>query len=209
MMFLTRDELRALADAMPRPQDRLAVYVAAITGLRAGELWALRRRDIDLDAGRLHVTRSLKELGDRLEFGKPKTRRSVRAVALPPDLAAELGEHLAELDPDPDALLFTSPHGLPVRHGLFVRRTFRPAVAVALPHKVGFRWHDLRHTAVALAIDTGAHVSEIMARMGHSSVTTTIDRYGHLMPSADGRLAVALDGLLSGGEVVVPLRPAA
>lgn len=110
-------------------------------------------------------------------------------------------------DPDPDALVFTAPMGGPVRHGLFVRRTFRPAVTAALPHKAALRWHDLRHTAVALAIDTGAHVSEIMGRMGHSSVTTTIDRYGHLMPNADGRLAAALDGVFSGE--VVALRPRA
>jgi integrase len=204
MMFLTAEEVRILAESMKRPDDRLAVYVAGITGLRAGEQWALRRRDIDLDAGRLRVTRSLKELGNGLEFGKPKTRRAIRAVSLPPFLVAELRAWLGRenVDSDAEALVFTAPMGGPVRHSLmFRRRTFTPAVAASLPHKVGFRWHDLRHTAVALAIDNGAHVSEIMARMGHSSVTTTIDRYGHLMPNADGRIAAALDGAFS-GEVV-------
>lgn len=214
MMFLTAAEVRTLADAMEREQDRLAVLVAALTGLRAGELWALRRRDIVLDSrpARVHVTRSLKELRDGLQFGAPKTRRSVRGVALPPFLVAELRAFLdrpttSSADPDPDALVFTSQEGGPVRHGNFRRRTFTPVAAAVLPHKAGLRWHDLRHTAVALAIDTGAHVSEIMARMGHSSVSTTIDRYGHLMPNADGRLAAALDGAFSGE--VVALRPAA
>lgn len=211
MMFLTAEEVRTLAESMKRPGDRLAVYVAAITGLRAGEQWALRRRDIDLDGNppRLHVARSLKELSDGLEFGKPKTRRSVRAVSLPPFLAAELRAWFDRpgADPDPEALVFTAPMGGPVRHSTFRARTFAPAVAAALPHKPGFRWHDLRHTAVALAIDTGAHAAEICARMGHSSITTTFDRYGHLMPNADGRLAAALDGAFSGE--VVPLRKAA
>lgn len=147
------------------------------------------------------------QLGDRLEFGKPKTRRSIRSVKVPPFLAAKLAEHLAGLPANPEALLFTSPEGHPVRHGLFVRRVFRSAVKATLPHKAELRWHDLRHTAVALAIDTGAHVSEIMARIGHASSATTIDRYGHLMPNADGRIANALDGMFSGS--VVPLRPAA
>jgi integrase len=79
-------------------------------------------------------------------------------------------------------------------------------VKATLPHKAGLRWHDLRHTAVALASDTGGHVSEIMARMGHASSATTIDRYGHLMPNSDARLAAALDGMFAG--TVVPLRPA-
>lgn len=211
MMFLTAEEVRTLAESMDRPNDRLAVYFAAITGLRAGEQWALRRRDLDLGGSppRVHVARSLKELGSGLEFGKPKTRRSVRAVSLPPFLATELRAWLDrdESDPDSDALVFTAPMGGAVRHSTFRRRTFAPAVARALPHKAGFRWHDLRHTAVALAIDTGAHAAEICARMGHSSITTTFDRYGHLMPNADGRLAAALDGAFSGE--VVALRPAA
>jgi integrase len=55
------------------------------------------------------------------------------------------------------------------------------------------RWHDLRHTAVALAIEQGAHAKAIQERMGHSSIAVTLDRYGHLLPSIEERIAVGLE----------------
>ena len=56
------------------------------------------------------------------------------------------------------------------------------------------RFHDLRHTAVALAIAEGAHPKAIQARMGHSSIQVTLDRYGHLFPALDQQIATGLDG---------------
>ncbi|HYH48208.1 MAG TPA: tyrosine-type recombinase/integrase [Acidimicrobiia bacterium] len=56
------------------------------------------------------------------------------------------------------------------------------------------RWHDLRHTAVALAIAQGAHPKAIQARLGHSSVQVTLDRYGHLFPGLDAAIADGLEG---------------
>lgn len=217
MTVLTAAEVRALAEAMPRPSDRLAVYVAAYTGLRAGELWALRRRDVDIGGKRLIVCRTLKDSHGHLEFvNEMKTSGSRRVVSLPAFLANMLAAHLDGLAAGPDALLFRSPgggskrkagDGGPVRHGLFVRRAFKPAIKgdpdnddpakrrpPALPSdKQKLRWHDLRHTCASLLIHGGASVLLVQKRLGHASATTTLDRYGWLFPSAEAALADALD----------------
>lgn len=224
MTILTAEEVRKLADAIARPTDRLAVYVAAYTGLRAGELWALQRRDIDLDGRRLVVQRTLKDESGALTFvNATKTEGSRLVVSLPTFLVNMLRTHLDGLPSPADTLLFTSPgggggraegDGGPVRHGLFVRRVFRPAVVgkkdrtgaykvpPALPAaKHGLRWHDLRHTCAALLIAVGRHPLEIKTRLGHSSITTTMDRYGQLFPSAEAALADALDATFNGDNV--------
>lgn len=90
-----------------------------------------------------------------------------------------------------------------LRHGLVYGRYFRRAVVGyehrgevqgALPaSKHGLRFHDLRHTCAALSIAAGAHPKLIAARLGHSTITITLDRYGHLFPSVEEALADALD----------------
>jgi integrase len=203
MLFLTAPQVRQLADAMDRPQDGLAVYVAAYCGLRAGELWALRRMDVDTLHGRLFVRRSLTDVGGHLAFKSTKTDRE-RKLTLPQFLKQLLTDHLASLPGGPEALVFPALGGGPMRHGLFYRRVFRPTVAgdaladppraPALPERLhGLRWHDLRHTCASLLIATGAHPKAIQERLGHGSITTTLDRYGHLMPGLADALADALD----------------
>lgn len=132
-----------------------------------------------------------------------KTNRE-RKLTLPQFLKAMLTDHLASLPGGTEALVFTGPGGGTVRHGLFYRRVFRPTVAgdaladppraPALPERLhGLRWHDLRHTCASLLIATGAHPKAIQERLGHGSITTTLDRYGHLMPGLADALADALD----------------
>jgi len=87
---------------------------------------------------------------------------------------------------------FTAPEGGAIRHGNFYSRHFKRAVLEAELPK-GLRFHDLRHTYAALPIAEGAHPRAIMERMGHSSITVTLDRYGHLLPGLEARLDNALD----------------
>ena len=96
--------------------------------------------------------------------------------------------------PDPEGLVFSVPGGAPMRNSNFSRRVWKPAIRQAdLPTEL--RVHDLRHTAVALLISRGAHPEAIKRHMGHSSITVTMDVYGHLFPSAAEDLADALDQL--------------
>ena len=91
-------------------------------------------------------------------------------------------------------LVFPTPFGEPMRRSNFARRIWTPATAAL--GLDGLRFHDLRHTAVALAISQGAHPKALQERMGHSSVTVTLDRYGHLYDGLDGQIADGLDDLL-------------
>ena len=99
---------------------------------------------------------------------------------------------LAERLSDPDVFLFTATQGGPLRHNNFYQRRFCPALRRAgLPATA--RFHDLRHTCGALLIAQGAHPKATQARLGHSSIQVTMDRYGHLFPDALDHLADWLD----------------
>ncbi|HET7571784.1 MAG TPA: tyrosine-type recombinase/integrase [Gaiellaceae bacterium] len=213
MLFLTAEEVRALADAIT-PYYRALILTAAYTGLRSGELLALRRADVDLLRGVVHVSRALKEVNGHLHFGPTKTHAH-RTVSLPRFLRNELETHLSQPLPGGngrEALIFPGPQGGPLRHGNFYRRHFQPAVRGytaddgtkvpgALPaEKAGLRFHDLRHTCAALSIAAGAHPKMIQARLGHSSIQITLDRYGHLFPSVEEALADALDAAFAPEE---------
>jgi integrase len=180
----------------PRSTPRYATLIrlAAYTGLRAGEIGALRIGRVDLDARRLTIAESVTEVqGHGLVFGEPKTYER-RSVTLPGFLRGDLATHLHHRDADPKAFVFTSPDGAVLNHKNFYRRTFKPAVRTAgLPDRA--RFHDLRHTCAALCIALGAHPKAIQERLGHSSITVTLDRYGHLFPKLDETLTTRLDDL--------------
>jgi integrase len=126
-------------------------------------------------------------------FGEPKTYER-RSVTLPAFLSRELAAQLAGRPDDPTAFVFTSPDGAVLNHKNFYRREFKPAVARAgLSDRT--RFHDLRHTCAALCIALGAHPKAIQERLGHSSITVTLDRYGHLFPKLDETLTARLDTL--------------
>lgn len=224
MLFLGAEQVATLAEAI-HPHFRVLVYTAAYTGLRAGELGGLRRRDLDLLRGRLTVSQSLKDLTGarlpdherRLTFGPTKTHAR-RAITLPAFLRDLLAEHMGRPLPGgssgPDDLVFTMPTGAPIRHANFYRRYYRPAVRDALPPELhGIRFHDLRHTCAALLIGAGAHPKAIQERLGHKSITMTLDRYGHLLPGLGDVLADALDAAHTAAQTppsnVHELRPAA
>jgi integrase len=188
-VILTRSEVNALAAALPEPFG-LAAQVLAGTGLRVGELWALRRRDIDFMHNRIHVERALKCVRGHLMFGMPKSGKG-RWVIFPASLKPLLEEHLASRPTGPDTLLFVNRRGNPMRHdGRFLATAWRRATRSALPPaKWGLVWHDLRHTHASILLGEGAPVIAVSKRLGHASVTTTLDVYGHLLADADAALA--------------------
>jgi integrase len=189
---LSVGDVERLADAIA-PGTRALVLLGAYGGLRFGEATALRRGRLRLLERRIEVLEGLVEVRGALLFGPLKTAGSRRTVTLPAFLVDELAAHLARFpDPGGSDLVFTAPEGGPIRRSNFRRRIWAPAVrAVGL--EPAPRFHDLRHTAAAAAIAEGAHPKAIQARLGHTSIRTTLDVYGHLFPQLDEELAERLD----------------
>jgi integrase len=176
--FLTAAEVHRLAQAV-RPRYGVLVHTAAYSGMRVGELAALRVGRLDRLAGRAEVVEST-EVAGRLVTRPTKTygRQSVR---LPRSLCDELGAYLAGRSHGPDALVFTMPAGGPLWQSIIASRYFKPAV-----HGAGLdprlRFHDLRHTCASLLIAQGTCVKAVQAQLGHASATVTMDRYGASVP---------------------------
>ncbi len=187
------DQVWRLSALMPRRFRALVVF-AAFTGLRWGELVALRPGDVDLDAGVVHVVRKFAELQDGSRVpGRPKSDAGFRTVALPAALVTVGGEHLAEFPPDvAETLPFRGPKGAALRRNNF-HRSVRWSECVAeagLPK--GFRFHDLRHTGNTLAASSGASTRELMHRMGHGSMRAALI-YQHVSSQRDREIAAAID----------------
>jgi integrase len=191
MRFLTADELEALVQALG-PWYQTFVYTAGYLGLRFGELVGLKRKRVDVLRRRVTVAEQLTRVDNRLVWSEPKTKAGTRAVSVPAFLADLLAEQLSDRAlPGPDGLVFPNKAGNPIIGPSFSGNVFKPAVQRA--GLAPLRFHDLRHTAVALAIAEGAHPKAIQVRMGHASVRVTLDLYGHLFPELDEAIASGLN----------------
>lgn len=185
-VHLDAGQVQRLAEAA-WPND-LVVLVLAFTGLRFGELAALRVRRVDLVRRRLQVAESVTEVAGRLEWGTPKTHQT-RSVPLPRTLAERLTPIVAGLMPD--ELVFRAPAGGPLRLRNWRTRVFDSARDRA--GLGGITPHDLRHTAASLAIASGANVKAVQRMLGHASAAMTLDVYAGLFGDDLDAVAVALD----------------
>jgi integrase len=187
MVFLSWQEVIALAEAM-HERYRPLIYLAVDSGMRWSELVGLRRSKLDVHRRKVRVTEQLIRLESKEWLRKePKTPASVRSITISPVTARVLADHLERLAPlGRDDLVFTNKVGNPLISQSFWNHYFAPALRRA---GVSCRFHDLRHTSVALAIAEGAHPKAIQTRMGHSSINVTLDRYGHLFPELDEAIA--------------------
>jgi integrase len=198
----TVPELAAITEGM-RPAYQAMVLLAAWCGLRFGELAELRRADIDLAHGVVHVRRGVTQTKAGPVVGTPKSAAGVRDVAIPPHLIPAIEAHLAShTGPGRDALLFVSPHGTHLRSDSRMHDEFRAAAKAAGRGDLTF--HDLRHTGATMAAATGATLAELMARIGHSTPGAALI-YQHATSERDHEIAAALSGFAT--AKVVELRP--
>lgn len=194
----TPEQVRAIAAEMP-PRLRAAVLLAAWSGLRSGELRALARRHVDLDAGTVRVERAVIELtGEPRRLGPTKTRGSARLVALPGFVLHELREHLAAyVGTDADALVFGTTSGALLGNA-YLGAAFRAAQERAGLAGLRLRWHDLRHTGASLAYAAGASVPDVQRRLGHTTMRAAAI-YAHSYDGADHAIAARLDAAFGAG----------
>jgi len=197
MRFLTPEEIIRLTDEVPE-RYRALVLLAGYGGLRFGELAGLGVNSINFLRSRVTVTDAIVEVAGELHHGPTKTGPN-RVVTLPRSVTESLAAHVSACPPGREGLVFTDPGGGPVRRSNFRGRVFQKAVRNA--GLAPFRFHDLRHTAAALAIKAGAHPKAIAERLGHASITTTLNTYGHLFPALDEELAGRLDDIARGSGV--------
>jgi len=194
----TPAEIVAIADGMPE-HLRLLVLLAAWCGLRFGELAELRRKDLDTGRGVVHVRRAVVRVDGRDLIGPPKSAAGVREIAIPPHVVPAVVDHLAEhVDPGPDALVFPRRPGTDL-HLIHTETTKTFARARKGAGRPDLRLHDLRHTGATMAAQAGATVAELMARMGHSTVTASM-RYQHAARGRDAEIAARLSKLAEGDQ---------
>ena len=193
--FLSRAEVDALIESTDE-RYRVAVRLAALCGLRWGEVAGLRRSRIDVLRSRIEVIETAVEIGGKITSGPPKTKGSRRVVPVARSVMAEIDAHLTEfVGPQPDALLVTATSGGPMHRGTFARQVWRPAVKAAGLDPL--RFHDLRHSYVSLLIASGANVKAVAQWAGHSSPVVTLSRYSHVFDDHAEDVADAMDALLS------------
>lgn len=203
MRPLTEDELLGFFEAAQKDRLFPAYVLAATTGLRRGELLGLCWDCVDLEHGIITVKRQLLALKDGLTLEETtKSKSGRRSVVLTDDAIRELKAWrkrqaqekllLGEAYQD-NGLVFCKEDGTPLDPREFTKRFQRLLEKAGLP-KV--RLHDLRHTHASLLLARGVHPKVVQERLGHSSITITLDLYSHLVPGLQEAAAATLNGLL-------------
>lgn len=187
--FLTPGELSRLVEVCDDGGDVVAVL--CLTGLRFGELAALRVRRVDVTRRRLDVVETLGEINGKLVTGTPKTHQR-RSVPFPRLLVPRFEAACAAKASDD--YVFSSPLGGPLRLRNWRARVFEPACSKA--GIADLSPHDLRHTAASLAIGAGANVKAVQTMLGHASAAMTLDVYAGLFRDDLDAVADALDRLV-------------
>lgn len=189
------EQVEAVIDALPDRYGAIAV-VAAGCGLRQGEVFGLRVRDVDFLRRQLHVEQQVKIVRSQLELDRPKGGKT-RTVPLPDTVAAELAEHLRRHPTEGDDLVFTSRERKPINRNHFNPYIWKPALkdAGVEPSRAN-GMHALRHFYASVLIDAGESVKAVAEYLGHADPGFTLRVYAHLFPSSDERARQAVDATL-------------
>ncbi|MBF6062638.1 site-specific integrase [Nocardia terpenica] len=198
MCFLEPDEFAALLAALPQ-RWRLLVEFLLASGARWGEVTALRVRDINRTKLTVRIHKAWKYTGNNPVLGSPKTKKSTRTINLPDHLIARLPLE----NRHPDEWLFALDDGSPVRISYFYKDIWVPtrdALSLAKGDPLNGkkpRIHDLRHSCAAWMLTAGVPIHVVQAHLGHESIKTTVDVYGHLDRNAAAAAAAAIGANLA------------
>lgn len=193
------EELRAFLQFVEADPHYPLWLILATTGMRRGEALGLRWRDVDLDAGQVAIRQTIVAVGYEVRLSSPKTARGRRVVALDAMTVAALREHRIARDERPSKnhsdLIFCSGDGRPL-HPCHVSKRF--ALLVAGSPVPAIRLHDLRHTHATVALRAGIHPKIVSERLGHATVSMTLDVYSHAIPHMQKEAADRMGRLVFG-----------
>jgi integrase len=202
MRTWTKEQLKAFLEAMKDERLSPLWHTIAMTGMRRGEAIGLRWNDVDLEAGRLAVRRALIPSGREVIVSEPKTIKGRRVIALDPGtveiMKAQAARQLDEQNDWDEAwvesdLVFTLENGAALDPES-VSRYWRQAVKKSMLPQI--RLHDLRHTHATLALQAGIHPKVVSERLGHATVSITLDTYSHAIPAMQEEAAALIAGLV-------------
>ena len=199
--ILTPEHIAAVLNSLKGRTLHPIVSLALATGMRRGELLALQWCDVDLDAGKLRVERSVEETKAGLRIKPPKTKRGRRTITLPAGAIALLRAHKIEQmqlrlklgQSGPPTLLFGTIDGALLSPNNVTRAWYRACRKAGLP---GLSFHALRHTHASLLIAGGEDLLVVSRRLGHAKASVTLDVYAHLLDGADAGAAKTIEKAL-------------
>ena len=187
-------EIDTIVSEMP---ERLApmILLATWCALRFGELVELRRSDVNIQDGVIHVRRGAVRVRGGWDVGPPKSEAGIRDVTIPPHVLPAIKAHLTSehVGPAKDALLFPPQRGERLQPSTLDRHFDKARTKAKRPD---LRFHDLRHTGATLAAQTGATLAELMVRIGHSTPAAAM-RYQHAAHGRDKAIAEAMSKLVA------------
>ena len=203
MRVLDEAQTAALLKSSEETSLHIPILLAAATGMRRGEILALRWSDIDLDAGTCAVCQSLEQTrSGGLQFKGPKTRRGRRVIALPQLVVEGLRKHRAKQarlrlqlgsSYDDHDLVCARWDGSPRSPGALTRAFAKFIATSKLPR---IRLHDLRHSHATQLLRQGVHPKIVSERLGHSTISITLDTYSHVIPGMQEDAARRIDTVL-------------
>jgi integrase len=198
--ILTKAEIATLLRAAERTPLYLLVLVGITTGMRRGELLALRWSDLDLKAARLTVNQSLEQIAGKITFKSPKTATSRRTITLPGITVEALNTHRAtqaaerlRLGLGKADLVFTRPDGEAMNAAL-ITKMFDRLIKAAGVRRITL--HGLRHTHISHQLIDGVHPKIVSERAGHASVSITLSVYAGFIPNMQADAAAGVDSWL-------------
>jgi integrase len=200
--ILTADQIAAVLDALKGSRLHPIASLAFATGMRRGELLALRWQNIDFGRAVLKVEHSLEQTKAGLRFKAPKSKHGRRSISLPPSAIAMLDRHrrdqlelrmaLGMGKPGADALVFCNHDGSPISPN-----SFSVTWGVAI-RRAGFdvTFHACRHSHASALIAAGLDIVKVSRRLGHSSPVITLGTYAHLFSDKDDGAAAAIERIM-------------
>ena len=200
---LTIEQARKLIETAKDHKMWALLVMALATGMRRGELLALRWEDVDFQGGKLFVRRAVSKLNGRgyVEH-EPKTKKGRRIIVLPSSVVEVLREHQEHVEQSkqkagknwlPLGLVFPNTRGNFIELAKLWHMLDGLVKQAGLPH---MRFHDLRHSAATIMLAMGIHPKVVQEILGHSSIAITMDLYSHVLPSVQQEAAGKVNDVL-------------